>query len=47
MLLLLAWACSKDGDDSNGGSNSNDLVQNVTAEVTDIGTVVRVTFDTK
>lgn len=46
MLFLLAWACSKDGDDSNGGSNSNDLVQNVTAEVTDVGTVVRVTFDT-
>jgi hypothetical protein len=46
MLLFLVWACSKgkDGDDS---SSSNDLVQNVTAELTDVGTVVRVSFDTK
>ena len=44
MLLLLLVACKggKD-DDSNGGS---DLVENVTAELTDVGTVVRVTFDT-
>ena len=35
MLLLLVWACSKD------------VVENVTAEPTDVGTVIRVTFDTK
>ena len=43
MLLLLVWACSKDGDDSSGSG----LVQNVTAEPTDVGTVIRVAFDTK
>ena len=46
MLLLLVLACKKGGDDDSNGS-SNDLVQNVTAEPTDVGTVIRVTFDTK
>ena len=37
MWLLLVLACKKDGG----------VVDNVNAEVTDVGTVIRVTFDTK
>jgi hypothetical protein len=48
MLLLVVLACGKNGkngtDDTSGGGS--DLIENVTAELTDINTVVRVTFDT-